>query len=206
MSTYTENNKTCINLVVTTLCLDNPVQDIGVSGMLDFFPWLILNIFGIGLMWTILMAAMKSTAFTGGIVDSIEKVAKNVVTTAEIIPIGGGTSLSAIKKTGNRIRDSIEAASETNANTVVAPGIENYFQRNFTGQVGKGKAQITGATAKIASRNDVNREVGAIVGAGGALYNAPNSIISLEGNQLDLSQYGQEGLDMVNKTAEVGKL
>lgn len=135
MSTYNENNKTCINLVVTTLCLDNPTQDVGVSGMLDFFPRLILNIFGIGLMWTILMAAMKSTSFTGGVVDSIEKVAKNVVTTANIIPIGGGTSLAAIKNTGRKIGDSIERASETNARTVVAPGVENYFQRNFTDQV-----------------------------------------------------------------------
>lgn len=87
MNTYAADNKSCISLIITDLCIDTPAQDIGVSGMLDFFPWLILNIFGIGLMRTILMAAMKSTAFTGGVVDSMDKFAKNMIMNAEIIPM-----------------------------------------------------------------------------------------------------------------------
>ena len=86
---YNDGNKNCLSLIVTTLCVDTPSQDIGVSGMLNFFPWIILNIFGIGLMRTILMATFKSTSFTSGIVDSIDKFAKNMVTAAPIIPLGG---------------------------------------------------------------------------------------------------------------------
>lgn len=137
MNTFNENNKTCINLVVTTLCIDNPSQDLGVSGMLDFFPWLILNIFGTGLMWTIVMTAMKSTSFTGGVVNSLEKVATNAVSTAEIIPIGGGTSIAALKNTTSKIGNQIERASEENARTVVSPTIENIFQGTFTDQKSK---------------------------------------------------------------------
>lgn len=72
MNTFSENNKTCVNLVVTTLCIDMPTQDTGVSGMLDFFPWIILNIFGIGLMRTILMTALKSNEFTGKVAESVQ--------------------------------------------------------------------------------------------------------------------------------------
>ena len=119
MNTYAVDNKSCISLIITDLCIDTPAQDIGVSGMLDFFPRLILNIFGIGLMRTILMAAMKSTAFTGGVVDSMDKFAKNMVTTANIIPIGGGTSVAALKNAGRQISNSIDSAANQNAQTVV---------------------------------------------------------------------------------------
>lgn len=68
--------------------------------MLDFFPWIILNIFGIGLMWTIVMASMKSTKFTGAVVDSMDKFAKNALAAAPIIPLPSGfTSAAALRNT-----------------------------------------------------------------------------------------------------------
>ncbi len=87
MGTHNEGNKSCIDLVVTTLCIDTPTQDIGVSGILDFFPWIILNIFGIGLMWTILMMTMKSTEFTGKVVNGLDSFAKNFLSNANIVPL-----------------------------------------------------------------------------------------------------------------------
>lgn len=103
--------------------------------MLDFFPWLILNIFGIGLMWTILMAAMKNTAFTGKIVDGVSGFAKNFVTSADIIPLGSkNVSLAALNNTAKNVRGQIDAAAASNANTVVSPALENWMQRNVTGQ------------------------------------------------------------------------
>ncbi|MBP6910617.1 hypothetical protein KBC03_03375 [Patescibacteria group bacterium] len=124
--------------MITTLCIDTPSQDIGVSGMLDFFPWIILNIFGIGLMWTILMATLRSTKFTEKMVDGIDKFAKNMVSTANIVPLPGGrTSVAALRNTGNRISSDITDAASRNANTVVAPTIENFIQKNFSGQVGR---------------------------------------------------------------------
>lgn len=106
--------------------------------MLDFFPWIILNIFGIGLMWTILMATLRSTKFTEKMVDGIDKFAKNMVSTANIVPLPGGrTSVAALRNTGNRISSDITDAASRNANTVVAPTIENFIQKNFSGQVGR---------------------------------------------------------------------
>ncbi len=87
MDTSSEGNKTCINLVITKLCIDNPAQDIGISGMIDFFPWIILNICGIGLMWTILMTAMKGNSFTENTVKGMDKFARNMLASAPIIPM-----------------------------------------------------------------------------------------------------------------------
>lgn len=129
MNTSHEGNKTCINLIITKLCIDNPSQDIGVSGMLDFFPWIILNIFGIGLMWTIVMASMKSTKFTGAVVDSMDKFAKNALAAAPIIPLpGGATSIAALRNTGKNITSDIDNAVSDNARTVVTPAIQNAWQ------------------------------------------------------------------------------
>jgi|GEM_PF-5642504 len=134
--------------------------------MLDFFPWLILNIFGIGLMRTILMATMKSTAFTSGVVNSMDKFAKNLVTTANIIPIGGGTSIAAMKNAGRQISNSIDSAAARNANTVVSPTIENILQKNFTGKVGEGKKALKASTEKIKTSGDAARELSSLVGTG----------------------------------------
>lgn len=106
--------------------------------MLDFFPWIILNIFGIGLMWTILMTTLKSTKFTEKIVNGIDTFAKNMVSTANIVPLpGGATSVAALRNTARSISGEIDQAAANNARTVVAPSIENFFQGNFSGQVGK---------------------------------------------------------------------
>ena len=96
--------------------------------MLDFFPWIILNIFGIGLMWTILMTALKSTKFTEKMVGSLDKFAKNLVTTANIIPLAGGTSIAAIKDTADLVGSEIRSAPNQNARNVVSPWLENRIQ------------------------------------------------------------------------------
>ncbi len=207
MKTYNAGDKSCMDLIITTLCIDTPNQDIGVSGMLDFFPWLILNIFGIGLMWTILMTTFKSTKFTSGIVDSLDKFTKNMVMTANIVPIGGGTSLAAIKNAGRSISGAIDTAAATNANTVISPAIENFLQKNITGQEGKGKKAINNAIANIKDDASATAQVRALVGPNGALYNAPQGAgVTTRGNQLDLGQYNESGLNLVNKLAETGKL
>lgn len=79
--------------------------------------------------------------------------------------------------------------------------MENIIQKNFTGQTSKGKDALKAATGKVTNRDSAYNEVSSLVGTGGALYNAPNGPISMRGNQLDLSQYGNEGLDLINKIA-----
>lgn len=128
--------------------------------MLDFFPWLILNIFGIGLMWTILMAAMKNTAFTGKIVDGVSGFAKNFVTSADIIPLGSkSVSLAALNNTAKNVRGQIDAAAASNANTVVSPALENWMQRNVTGQKGRGQQQITAAVDAIKDNSSAKTQI-----------------------------------------------
>lgn len=118
MNTFSDNNKTCINLIVTTLCIDMPTQDTGVSGMLDFFPWIILNIFGIGLMWTILMAAFKSNVFTKGVAEKVQGFAENAIKTAPIIPIGGGVGVGALPLAARELSNNMESAQYKNASIV----------------------------------------------------------------------------------------
>lgn len=127
MNTFSENNKTCINLVVTTLCIDMPTQDTGVSGMLDFFPWIILNIFGIGLMRTILMAAFKANAFTGKLAGTIESFAGQAIKTAPIIPIAGGVGIGALPKAAEEIRNKMETSQYKNAE-IVTKSLDNVGQ------------------------------------------------------------------------------
>lgn len=54
-------------------------------------------------MRTILMASMKTTSFTSGIVDSVDKFARNMISTAPIIPIGGGVSARSVQEAGKQI-------------------------------------------------------------------------------------------------------
>lgn len=76
------------------------------------------------------MTAMKSTSFTSGIVDSVDKFAKNMIATAPIIPIGGGVSARSLKEAGKQIGGAIDSAADRNSREVVSPMLENMLQRN----------------------------------------------------------------------------
>jgi hypothetical protein len=54
--------------------LDIPKNNIG-TGIFDYFSWIIMNLFGIGMMWFIVMAALKSSELTKGVAEGVEKLA-----------------------------------------------------------------------------------------------------------------------------------
>ena len=70
----------------------------------------------------------------------------------------------------------------------------------------RGKSELKAASANIKTTQDVTREAKKLLGAGGALYNAGNTGISTKGNQLDLSQYGNEALNFINASAATKKM
>lgn len=76
-----------------------PSQDIG-TGVFDYFSWFIMNIFGVGLMWFMVMTALQSSKFTAKVAQTVQKLSENMIQSAPIIPLGGdkSTSLGALKE------------------------------------------------------------------------------------------------------------
>lgn len=71
----------------TKFCFKKADKDSSLSAFIDIFPWLIINFLGIGFMWTIVFAAMKTSAITNWIVTSMEWFGKQLLKSAPIIPI-----------------------------------------------------------------------------------------------------------------------
>lgn len=86
-----------------------------------------------------------------------------MVTTANIIPLGGGTSIAAVRNAGRSISGEIDAAASSNARTVVSPYLENALQKNFSGRVPKGQQQMEEATKNISSVSQAGTEVKKLV-------------------------------------------
>lgn len=85
----------CYDLAITNICFDIPVKDVGLW-ISDYFSWVLLNLFGIALMWFAVMTALKQNKITWGIAGSIGSLAQNALMWANFIPIpgSGGKSTS----------------------------------------------------------------------------------------------------------------
>lgn len=97
----TEWTYKCYDVAITSICLDMPWTDIW-TGVFDYFSWMIMNLFGIWLMWFAVMAALKSSEFTKKVAGTIETLGKDMMMSANFIPIPGWkewdrTSLWALK-------------------------------------------------------------------------------------------------------------
>ncbi len=85
----TEWTYKCYDVAITSICLDMPSRDIG-TGIFDYFSWMIMNLFGIWLMWFAVMAALKSSEFTSKVAGTIETLGKDMMMSANFIPIPWG--------------------------------------------------------------------------------------------------------------------
>jgi hypothetical protein len=110
----TEWTYKCYDVAITSICLDMPGQDIG-TGIFDYFSWMIMNLFGIWLMWFAVMAALKSSEFTAKVAGTIETLGKDMMMSANFIPIPGWkkwdtTSLWALKALPSDISRRLESS------------------------------------------------------------------------------------------------
>ena len=86
-----------------------PSKNIG-AGISDYFGWLIMNFFGIGMMWFVVMAALKSSEFTSKIAGSLQTIASSAIMNAPFIPIPGGkTSLGALQTAPSTIENTLRS-------------------------------------------------------------------------------------------------
>lgn len=76
-------------------CMKLKEQEVWWSMYLDYFNWVVLNLFAIGLMWTLFFAVMKSIDLTSGFVWSIEEMWKSVAMSTPILPVPGIWAISA---------------------------------------------------------------------------------------------------------------
>jgi hypothetical protein len=108
----TEWNYKCYDIVLTDICLDIPKNNIG-TGIFDYFSWIIMNLFGIGMMWFIVMAALKSSELTKGVAESVGKLSWSILQSAPIIPIPGTgkrTSLGSLKDLPGQVTSDLNYA------------------------------------------------------------------------------------------------
>lgn len=112
----TEDNYKCYDIAVTNICIDMPSQDIG-TWVFDYFSWFIMNIFGIGLMWFMVMTALQSSKFTAKIAKSVQSLSESMIQSAPIIPLGGdkSTSLGALKELPRNLEWKIRSAQNINS-------------------------------------------------------------------------------------------
>ncbi len=81
-------NKECLNILwITKICYQTWSENSWGSFTLDLFTRLIMNWFGIAVVRVLMFAAMKSTWFSKGIIDNIERIWKKAIGAAPVIPI-----------------------------------------------------------------------------------------------------------------------
>ena len=87
------------------MCLNESTINFG-NGIMNTFTYILYNILGIFLMWTVVFAALKSIKLTEWFVGQIEWFAKQAITSAPIlyIPWLGKQSIWSLKGAANEIR------------------------------------------------------------------------------------------------------
>ena len=71
---------------IQTICFDEWDRVLW-SNIVNIMSWLVLNFFGIALMWTVLFAVLKSNAITKSFAENIDKLAKQWMMSLPVIPI-----------------------------------------------------------------------------------------------------------------------
>lgn len=165
----TEWSYKCYDIAITNICLDMPERDVG-TWIFDYFSWMIMNLFGIWLMWFAVMAALKSSEFTSKVAWTIEWLGKNLMMSANFIPIPWSkesTSLAALgglkNDIDNRLRASRSEWSEILSHRMAgmkndilwADKVVNEAITNTTKAVEKVSIGLTGAPAFTAQQKEV---------------------------------------------------
>ncbi len=73
------------------------------SVFLDYFSWIIINIFGIAVIWAVVFAALKTSKITSGVADFVQSYTKSLSKTAPVIP--WWHSLGSLEQFKWRIKD-----------------------------------------------------------------------------------------------------
>lgn len=90
-----EAGAACYDIGITNLCINTKSINFG-TGIMDMFSWILVNLFGIGLMWFAIMAALKTSKLTEKIVTDAEGLVKSGVGWLQFIPMPGGTGKTSI--------------------------------------------------------------------------------------------------------------
>lgn len=166
-------NYKCYDIAITDICIDMPAQDIG-SGIFDYFSWFIMNLFGVGLMWFAVMAALQSSDFTKWVAQSVQKLSESMLWNAPIIPVGGGTSLNALQEIPNDIQRNLRTGQQANQNVLA-----NIIEGKVNDLTGKDKAGNESMNTLIADNSKQAHE---------KLVSLASSD-DIKGKKLDFQQY-----------------
>lgn len=106
-----EAGATCYDVWITNICINTKSLNFG-GGIMDYFSWIIMNLFGIGLMWFAVMAALKTSELTKEVAWKLEGLATATMKSTEFIPLPGGwaASIGSIGKTIDNIWNDIRNA------------------------------------------------------------------------------------------------
>lgn len=74
----------------TKLCFNTPWQAFWFDAFNDMFSWLLINLFGIAILWWVVFAALKTSKLTSWVVEWVDKMSKEFAKTAPVIPTPGG--------------------------------------------------------------------------------------------------------------------
>ncbi len=170
------NSTKCYDVWVTNICIDMPTRDIG-TWIMDYFSWIIMNLFGIALMWFSVMAAMKSSEFTKDVVDKMQKLWEDMVMSAPIIPVpwGASTSLSALKQLPSQLEQKMDNSKAEWA-AIFWESVEWLF-KDTMGKDKKVKAAIwktIDETEKIKDINEKKKNIVTAINSGA--FSAPESM------------------------------
>lgn len=84
-----ELNKYCYNVLnITSICFSDSQRIFG-NWLLNIMTRLVVNMFGIWLMWMVVFAALKTGAITGGIAWSISWFASSLLKNIPLVPVPG---------------------------------------------------------------------------------------------------------------------
>lgn len=114
-------NQLCMTTDVSQneFCMKMWETDTWWSMYLNYFNWMIINLFAIGLMWTLFFAVMSSIELTKGFVDSVKWMGENLVKSTPIpVPWFGAASYNAITKTPDLLKNKYEENTKNADNLV----------------------------------------------------------------------------------------
>jgi len=117
-------NEHCYDLAgITSLCFTESQTSIG-NSILNVMSYLIVNFFGIALMWMVVFAALKSSKITEWVTGKIQELGQDLAKSVPILPFAGGLSYNDIKKT----KDEYSRIPNKMANRQ-GSNLSNYIQR-----------------------------------------------------------------------------
>lgn len=72
-----------------TFCYESQSDDTGDSIYANLFAWLLVNIFAIGLIWTLVKMSFQGNDITQNVVNNITRTAGSVAGSIPIVPLPG---------------------------------------------------------------------------------------------------------------------